>query len=128
MLEQKGRFDSAIRETEKSQALDPNSVIAALEIGKLYCRVNKNEKAIETINKIKPQSLGQKAQANLVLGWAKRQIGDLETAEKLLIEAGKLNPDSVRALFELGKVYQAQGQNEKAIEAYHNALTKVLDQ
>jgi Tfp pilus assembly protein PilF len=64
----------------------------------------------------------------MISGWAKRQTGDLETAEKLLREATKIDPKSARALFELGKVYQSKQQVDKAMNLYREALTILFDE
>ncbi len=66
----------------------------------------------------------EKARVSLLLGWAKRQINQLIAAEKLLLEATTLDPKSSRGFFELGKVYQAGGQFEKAMVLYRKALAQ----
>ena len=53
-------------------------------------------------------------------------MGELETAEKYLLEANKLDAKSPRGFFELGQVYQAKGDKDKAIAAYYRALTLVF--
>ncbi|MFH1883041.1 MAG: tetratricopeptide repeat protein [Planctomycetota bacterium] len=126
MLDQKGRLDSAIAEMRKARELDPNSVEAALELGELFCRTGQSKDALDTIDGVETTRLLDKAKLFLISGWAKRQIGDLETAEKLLLEATTLNPKSSRAFFELGQVHQAKGQVEKAMQAYYRALTLVF--
>jgi len=126
MLQAKGRIESAINEVRKAKELDPNSVEAALELGELFCRVGKNEAALNIVERIKATKRLDKARLLRISGWAKRQMGDLETAEKKLLEATKLNPKSCRGFFELGQVYQAKGDKDKAIAAYYRALTLVF--
>jgi len=126
MLQAKGRIESAINEVRKAKELDPNSVEAALELGELFCRVGKNEAALNIVERIKATKRLDKARLLRISGWAKRQMGDLETAEKNLLEATKLNPKSCRGFFELGQVYQAKGDKDKAIAAYYRALTLVF--
>ncbi len=126
MLDQKGRLESAIAEVHKARELDPNSVGVALELGELFCRTGQSKAALDTIDGVETNRLLDKAKLFLISGWAKRQIGDLETAEKLLLEATTLNPKSSRAFFELGQVHQAKGQVEKAMQAYYRALTLVF--
>jgi Flp pilus assembly protein TadD len=81
---------------------------------------------LKTVERIRATKQLDKARLLRISGWAKRQIGDLETAEKLLLEATTLNPKSSRAFFELGQVHQAKGQVEKAMQAYYRALTLVF--
>jgi tetratricopeptide (TPR) repeat protein len=127
ILEQKGRFDSAIAEVQKAAALDPNSLEPSLMLGELFCRSGRNKEALELAGKLKAVRQADKARLLVISGWARRQMGELEPAEKLLLEATTLDPKSARALFELGKVYQAQGQTDKAMESYFKALTLVFD-
>jgi hypothetical protein len=125
-LEEKGRLESAIAEVHKARELDPNSIDAALAIGELFCRAGQSEKALDAIEKIKTTKRIDTAQLSLISGWAKRQLGDLESAEKFLLEAVKMHPKSSRGFYELGKVYQARGQTEKAMQAFYKALALIF--
>jgi tetratricopeptide (TPR) repeat protein len=127
MLQAKGRIESAINEVSKAKELDPNSLEVALELGELFCRVGKNEAALKIVGRMKATKQLDKARLLRISGWAKRQMGDLETAEKYLLEATKLDAKSARGFFELGQVYQAKGDRDKAIAAYYRALTLVFD-
>ena len=126
MLEQKGRLESAIAEIQKARDLDPNIPDAALELCELFCRAGRSKEALEITESLSVTGRLDKARLLLISGWAKRQMGELDTAEKLLIEAAKLDPESARALFELGKIYQARKQNDKAMESYYKALTLIF--
>ena len=126
MLEKKGRFDSAIAEVRKAQALDSDSVEPVLELGELLCRVGKGKAALETIENVRTTERRDKARLLLISGWAGRLTGDLAPAEKYLLEATKLDPKSARGYFELGQVFRAKGEKDKAIAAYHRALTLVF--
>ncbi len=128
MLEEKGRLESAIAEIQKARELDPNSADAVLELGELFCRAGRSKEAIDTIKSLKVTSRINKARLLLISGWAKRQMGELNTAEKLLLEATTLDPKSTRSLFELGKVYEAGQQIEKAMKSYHKALTIIFSE
>ncbi|UCC97828.1 MAG: tetratricopeptide repeat protein [Phycisphaerales bacterium] len=127
ILEQKGRLESAIAEVQKAIELDPDSIEPPLVLGELFCRSGRNKEALELTGKLKAVRKTHKARLLLLSGWARRQMGELEPAEKLLIEATTLDPESARALFELGKVYQAQSRTGKAMESYRKALTLVFD-
>jgi Tfp pilus assembly protein PilF len=126
MLEQKGRLEAAAAEIRKAAELDPNSIEPKLDLGELFCRAGRPRDALEAVQKLKPVKQADRAKTLLICGWARRQTGELELAEKLLLEAVKLDPESIRGLFELGKVYQAKKQIEKAAESYRKALTIVL--
>ena len=128
LLEQKGRLESAIAEIQKAKELDPNSAEAALELGELFCRAGRSKEASAITESLKVTKRVDKARLLLISGWAKRQTGDLDTAEKHLLEATKIDPKSARALFELGKVYQSKQQIEKAMNSYHKALTILFNE
>jgi tetratricopeptide (TPR) repeat protein len=128
MLEEKGRIDSAIAEVRKAHALDPDSVESALELGELLCRVGKGKEALETIDKAKTLSRRDTARKLVTSGWAKRQMGNLQTAQEDLLEAVKLDPSSARGHYELGKVYLAKGDKDNALAAYQQALFIVFDE
>ncbi len=126
ILEEKGRLESAIRGVQRAQQFDPNSIDVMLQLGRLYCRTGQANAALGALAKAKPQNRVQQAQVKLTLGWANRLLGRSDAALALLIEATRLDPKSARSLFELGKVYVATGQKDKAIEAYQKALSLVL--
>ena len=110
ILEQKGRIESAISELQKAAAIDPNSNAPMLELGELLYRADRNQEALNIAEKIKATNTSDKARRLMISGWARHQMNELETAEKLLLESIRLRPESIRALFELGKIQQARGQ------------------
>jgi len=126
MLEQKGRFESAVAEIRKAESLDPNSIEPAFELGELFCRIGKGKMALDTVKKIKATRRLDKARLLLISGWAKRQMSELEAAEKLLLEATTMNSKCTRAWFELGRIYQAWGQTDKAMKSYYKALELIF--
>jgi len=125
-LARKGRWDAAIKELERLRQLDPNAVDVALELGEVLCRAGKNEAALKMTAEVKAESRGDKVHSLLVCAWARRQMGELDVAGSLLGEALKLEPESSRILYELGKVHQAKGDTEKALTCYRKALAEVF--
>jgi tetratricopeptide (TPR) repeat protein len=121
-LDSEGRLESAITELRKAQELAPRSVEVQLELGRLLCRAGQSEEAAAVAGRITATAPAEEAEVKMLLGWARRQLGDRDQAEKMLSESVRLNPKSVRALYELGKLYRERGDNEKAIEAYDRAL------
>ena len=122
MLEQKHKYDSALEQLGIAQKLDPNSVEIILEIGRLYCRASKPEKAIETVKPLAPASNEFIALRAFVLGKSYRMTKDWAQAEKNLLEALKYKPKDSETLYELGRVYHLQNQNEKALDLYSKSL------
>ncbi len=125
LFEEKGQIDSAILETQKAIDLDPNSVETVLELGTLLCRAGRSKEALSVTEKLNVTKGPMGAKRLLISGWAKRQMGKLEAAEKDLLDATKIDMRSGRGFFELGRVYQARGEKDKALEAYYHALTLV---
>ena len=128
MLMGKRMFDMAASELGKAQELDPNSVELKVELGELYCRGEKPAEAIKLLSGAEGATREVKARIGVVLGWAHRKKNDLKSAEKLLLDAIALDPRSVRGLFELGQIYQSQGEPERAATTYRRALELALDE
>ena len=126
ILRGKGRIESAISQMKKARELDPNSVELALEIGSLLCSIGQGKSALEILEGVKTSGNIENSKLLTITGWAKRQIGILDEAEKALLEAIKLNPKSGRAFFELGRIYQDKSNKDKAIAAYYQALILIF--
>jgi tetratricopeptide (TPR) repeat protein len=122
LLEQKRKYDSALEQLGMAQKLDPDSVEIALEIGRLYCRASKPEKAIETVKPLVVTGNEKAALRSFVLGKSYRMTKDWAQAEKNLLDALKYNPKDSEALYELGRVYHLQDQKDKALELYSKSL------
>ena len=58
------------------------------------------------------------------MGWIRLQQGNLETAEKYIRAAAEVAADTT-ILFHLGRIYEAQGRKNEAINAYAEALASV---
>ena len=126
ILSDKGKTESAIDEVLKAKQLDPNSNEVKLNLAELLCKSNKNQEALDIIEEIRTTSNIEKAKALTLTGWANRQMDKLEIAQNCLLEALSNDPESVRTLFELGNVYRVQGETEKAMKVYYDALAIVL--
>jgi Tfp pilus assembly protein PilF len=125
-LAKKGRLEPAMAEIEKVRELEPNAVDVTLELGELLCQAGKNEAALKIAAEVKAESDPDKAHAMLIWAWAKRQMGDLDAAEAMLTKALALDPESPRILYELGRVYQAKGDSERALACYRKALAGIF--
>lgn len=126
MYARKGRPELAIEELEKLRRLDPNTVEIALELGEVLCRAGRNEEALKLASEIKAEAPADKARVLMISAWAKRQLGDTNAAESFLTKALELTPKSPRILYELGKVHQARGDRDKALEYFRMALAEVF--
>ncbi len=126
ILRRKGRIESAVVQLHKAGELDPNSIDVALALAGLHLKTGHGGKALKVIARLVAGKLSDKMKLLLTSGQAKRQAGELDAAEKLLLEATGLDPNSSKALFELGKVYQKREQTDKAMTVYRRALSLVF--
>ncbi len=62
------------------------------------------------------------AAAHAAHGCLLHQLGDLPAAKLRLEQARELDPHDVRALVELGLVWEAMGQPDRALDCYQRAL------
>jgi hypothetical protein len=122
LLSRKGRISSAIEQAQMAYEIDPNSSEVALELGILMCQASQARDAVKLVCSLLVQSDRDKARINLIMGWAKRQLDQLEEAEKFLQEGIKQDPTSPRLHFELGRIYQKRNDSEKAMQAYFQEL------
>ena len=126
ILRRKGRIESAVVQLHKAGELDPNSIDVALALAGLHLKTGHGGKALKVIARLVAGKLSDKMKLLLTSAQAKRQAGELDAAEKLLLEATGLDPNSSKALFELGKVYQKKEQTDKAMTVYRRALSLVF--
>ena len=122
LLSRKGRVSSAIEQAQMAYEIDPNSSEVALMLGELLCQAGQPQEAIKLVSSLSGRSDREKARINLVMGWAKRQLDQLEEAEKFLQEGIKQDPTSPRLRFELGRIYQKRNDSERAMQTYFRAL------
>ncbi len=122
LLSKKGRVISAIEQAQMAYEIDPNFLEVALELGELLCRAGQTQKAIKLVSTVSVRNSRDKARVNLTLGWANRQMGELETAEEFLQEGIHQDATSPRLHYELGRIYQQRNDSEKAMKAYFRAL------
>jgi Flp pilus assembly protein TadD len=108
--------------------IDPNLPEVALELGELLCRAGQAQKAIKLVSTLSVQNPRDKARINLALGWANRQMGRLEEAEKFLREGIRQDSTSARLYFELGRIHQQRNDSEKAMRAYFRALQLIYQE
>ena len=122
LLSRKGRVSSAIEQAQMAYEIDPNSAEVAMELGELLCQAGQAQEAVKLVSSLSGQSDRDKARINLVMGWAKRQLDQLEEAEEFLQEGIKQDPTSPRLRFELGRIYQKRNDSERAMQTYFQAL------
>lgn len=127
-LARKGRLAAAVDELQKLYDADPNETEVALELAEMLCRANRNEAALAIAGAVKTRTDQDKVRCLWIGGWARRQMKQFDAAESLLTKALDVDPRSVRALYELGKVCEAAGHPEKALAHYRRALAELFEE
>ena len=122
LLSRKGRVVSAIEQAQMAYEIDPNTPAVTLQLGELLCRAGQAKEAIELVNTLSVQNRRDRARVSLALGWANRQLGKLDEAEKFLQEGIRQDATLHRLFFELGRIYQDRDDSERAMQAYFQAL------
>ena len=86
-LAARGRFEMAIAEFKKAQALDPNAANVVLELGELLCRAGENAAALKMATEAEVKTDREKARQLMICGWARRRMGELDIARSLLSQS-----------------------------------------
>ncbi len=102
----------AISIYEKIVRLDRDDLETKHALAGLYQQIGYTDSALEQLNEIAETRIGQ---------------GDLESAEKILQDARKLNPTESRTLINLVEVFKRQNLTDKAIELVEQSLTQTPD-
>ena len=128
MLHKKGMVDLAKAQYDTAYQLDPNSIDTSLVIGQFYCQTGQYKEALEIAEAVKPVKNKDKAIRLLILARSNRGLEKNDIAVNYLIQADKLSSDMPEIYYELGIIYQMQGDLEKAVLAYRRALDMILGQ
>lgn len=118
----KGENDKAIQELNQALLLDPKSFDAYYNLGLVMLKEERNNEALEKFQKavdLSPKDF----KGHLQKGVAYRNLGMYKEASVSLAQANKLLPGSADIIYETGRVAEAQGQKEAAIEIYKEALS-----
>jgi tetratricopeptide (TPR) repeat protein len=101
--------------------LDPNHAACQHALALLLVRRNRPKEAWQLVQDWlarQPDS----ASAHAAYGWLLRESGDLPAAQEQLQKALELDAANVRALIELGQLYEAYAYPERARSLYQRAL------
>lgn len=127
LLRQRGLFVSAEEELIEAQRLSPESTDIRLDRANLHLLMDKTAEAGEIIDSVLEVEPSHR-RAMLLRGIVLYRTDRLDEAEYVLKETLILNPDPARTHFYLGLVYEEQGETEKALEHYREALARVFDE
>ena len=117
-----GDKDGALSYWEKSISLNPddNDSKSLNNIGNLYKEKGDNEKAVEYYEKAVSQEKTSLYVNNLAEAY--RASGQIEKAERILLDSIKEDPRSQLAHFNLAKVYKGQDKLDQALKAFAKSI------
>jgi Flp pilus assembly protein TadD len=117
-----GDFKSAENTLREILKQNPNQAMALNNLG--YFMIERNERLPEAIELIKQAVDSEPNNPTYLdsLGWANFKLGQFTEAEKNLLEANRLAPNSAAIQQHLGDLYQKQGKTEQARSAWRKAL------
>jgi tetratricopeptide (TPR) repeat protein len=121
-LEQVGRLEDAIAETEEALRLNPELVKAHINLLVLYGRVGNLEKAEEHYQVAVKLNPTQFPDAYYDYGVLMMREGKLEQAEKSFRAALEIDPSYADAHNNLGFLLEGQGKLPEAIVEYRKAI------
>lgn len=121
------RGDTALAQTEYRAALarEPENPIALCELGMILIKEGKGREA-EALFEAARKAEESYAPCYYYAGYALGKEGRMEEALKLFDEAKKINPFDYKNFVYQGKMFEAQKDPNRAIDAYKKALEIIL--
>jgi tetratricopeptide (TPR) repeat protein len=119
------QYDPAVASLQKVLELNPDFGGAFLQLARVAKTRGQNEKAVEWINQgySRLADKDSKALGLKIRGGAYLELKKTGEAEKDLVEASKLAPESNEIWLLLGNLYLHKKQNEKAFEALNKSYS-----
>ncbi len=127
LFREKGLLDGARSELEQALAVAPRDVRARLDLADLHLEADEPERALALADTVLEDE-ARNRRALLLRGIALAALDRLDEAESALTDSLVLNPSPARARYHLGRVYEAQGRADEALEQYRRALRRVIDE
>jgi len=116
------QFDLALEHLQKTLSMDEDFYLTHCYIGKVFVLKNQTAKGIEHMKEALRLSDGPEVYATI--GYAYGISGNIEEAEKTLVEMDKLSSKRVVSPYHVAMIYAGLGEKEKALEL----LTLCLEQ
>lgn len=117
----KGQSDQAIKELNQAVLLDAKNFDAYYNLGLVMLKEKRNNEALEKFQKAVELS-PKDYKGHLQKGVTYRNMGMYKEASEALQQANKLLPGNADIIYETGRVAEAQGEIEAAINIYKEAL------
>ncbi|MCH9809171.1 MAG: tetratricopeptide repeat protein [Alphaproteobacteria bacterium] len=101
--------------------LEPDHPFALAALASAYETMKRYELAIETYNKIPPDSALQMA-IDIRKGFNLNELERVEEAKELLLDVAKANPGSIKPYDALGNIMRSRKRFKESIEYYSSAI------
>ncbi len=124
-LREKGQPDAAALELNKALEQDPDNREVMLDLAEIDVAKGDFDAADALLAKVLHAQADHK-RAKQLSGIILFKRGKLDEAEKVLVEAIYLNPNPEVAHYYLGRIYEARGQQGKALEQYREGLGRMV--
>lgn len=114
-------YDRAERQLMFCLEENPTCAQAWLDLGNVYVSSNRDEKALETYQKL--LKIDEKNFAAMDrLGGIYRRLGKYDESVKILNKASSIHGESVPISYNLGQTYKAMGKSDEAIKCFKSVL------
>lgn len=114
------RYDRAAKNYENALELDPDNIQAIENLSFTYVKMGQTGKGIETLRKLSAEEGHYRT--HYIWGALLHDAGEYKQAEEQLRKSVLLNPDSIEARDELGKVLIRLDKFEEAIDVFNDIL------
>jgi serine/threonine-protein kinase len=115
-----GQLDQAVEQLRKTLELDPNFILAHYRLGQAYAEKQMYGEAIDEFNKTLDLPDG-KAMGLMGLAYANALAGKQQESQKFLDELLELSKHQYVSPGQIGIIYIARGEKEKAFERLEEA-------
>lgn len=127
-LERAGEWDRSVEEFRTLLAAEPDNAAVLNYLGYMFADRNQN---LDEARTMLLKAVGQDPTSGAFLdslGWVYFRLGDLDLAEKYLLQAIKLEAFDATLHEHLGDLWTARKQPARAAEAYRRALDLELEE